>query len=106
MGGADVKQRFLSTLLAGGLIAAAGAMPPVLSAQSHNGAAAKSYVPPKTPWGDPDIQGMWPSAWMQGVRLERDPKLGDRAELTDEEFAVRQKAVEAARTGNFALGAW
>ena len=37
--------------------------------------------------GDPDIQGYWPGVAMLGVPLERPASLGDKATLTDEEFA-------------------
>lgn len=50
-------------------------------------AAAKQWVQPKTPWGDPDIQGMWPGVW--GTPLERPKNLGTRATLTVEEFTQR-----------------
>ena len=43
---------------------------------------------PKTPWGDPDLQGMWPGN--MGVPLQRPENLGTRATLTDEEFAKRE----------------
>jgi len=32
---------------------------------------ARKYVTPRTPWGDPDLQGLWPSIDMQGTPLER-----------------------------------
>jgi hypothetical protein len=51
------------------------------------GAQTKTWTPPKTPWGDPDIQGLWPGQDMVGTPLERDRSLGTRAFLTDEEFA-------------------
>jgi hypothetical protein len=75
-------------------------------ARSSKPESRRSYVPPKTPWGDPDIQGMWPSGGMTGVPLERPESVGDRTELTDEEFSRREKAVEAQRTGSFVIGAW
>ena len=53
--------------------------------------SSSKYVAPRTAWGDPDLQGIWPSSEMIGVPLQRDPKLGTRAFLTDEEFAQRQK---------------
>jgi hypothetical protein len=31
----------------------------------------KEWTPPKTPWGDPDIQGMWPISFVGSVPLER-----------------------------------
>ena len=39
------------------------------------------WVTPRTAWGDPDLQGIWPSSEMIGVPLQRDPALGTRAVL-------------------------
>src|SRR5262249_33944741 len=47
----------------------------------------KNWVPPKTPWGDPDLQGIWPGN--MGVPMQRPQNLGERTTLTDEEFAQR-----------------
>ena len=47
----------------------------------------QSWTPPRTPWGDPDLQGFWPSSEMLGVPFERPANLGEKATLTDEEFA-------------------
>ena len=55
--------------------------------------ASKAWKQPKTPWGDPDLQGVWPSTSMIGTPIERDPKLGTRAVLNDEEYA--QKVAQA-----------
>jgi hypothetical protein len=44
---------------------------------------------PRTPWGDPDLQGIWPGTAMMGVPLERPRQLGDRAVLTEDEFTAR-----------------
>jgi len=52
-------------------------------------ASAKPWTPPKTPWGDPDLQGVWPGTDLVGTPLQRDPSLGTRALLTDQEFAQR-----------------
>ncbi len=43
-------------------------------------------LPPRTPWGDPDLQGVWPEAEMDGLPQERAPELGTRNTLTEEEF--------------------
>jgi hypothetical protein len=51
--------------------------------------ASKTWKQPETPWGDPDLQGVWPSQNMIGVPMERDPKLGTRAVLTEAESAQR-----------------
>jgi hypothetical protein len=49
----------------------------------------KVWKQPRTPWGDPDLQGVWPSTNMIGTPAQRDPKLGTRAVLNDEEYAKR-----------------
>jgi hypothetical protein len=48
----------------------------------------------RTPWGDPDLQGIWPSGHMIEVPFERPVSLGTRAMLTDEEFAQRAAAIQ------------
>jgi hypothetical protein len=48
----------------------------------------KSWTPPKTPWGDPDLQGLWPGN--MGVPLQRPENLGTRTTLTDAEFAQKE----------------
>ena len=58
----------------------------VLSAQ----APAVTYQPAKTPWGDPDLQGVWPSTDMVGVPFERPQQFGNRLYLTDEELKARE----------------
>jgi hypothetical protein len=57
-----------------------------LSAQTRPGAGAH----PMTPWGDPDLQGVWTGTEMIGVPLQRPASFGERAYLTDEEFARRR----------------
>src|SRR5215472_14737319 len=54
--------------------------------------AKKAYTPPKTSWGDPDIQGQWPAT--ANIPMQRPANLGDRAVLTDEEVAQRQKQAQ------------
>jgi len=48
-------------------------------------AAGDSFSPPRTPWGDPDIQGAWDYRTI--TPLERPRQYGDRAYYTDEEIA-------------------
>ena len=77
------------------LMAIALALPFAAAAQSSaasNDKPARSWTVPRTPWGDPDIQGLWPSNDMQGTPYERPESFGTRATLTDEEFAARQEA--------------
>jgi hypothetical protein len=54
-----------------------------------------SYRPPRTSWGDPDLEGKWPSTNMAAVPLQRPESFGLRNVLTDAEFAERQ--AQAAR---------
>ena len=49
---------------------------------------------PRTPWGDPDLQGIWPSGQLINVPFERPVELGTRALLTDAEYAQRIAALE------------
>src|SRR5262245_31057831 len=51
--------------------------------------ARPPYVPPRTPWGEPDLQGLWTSDDMRGVPRERPAEFGSRPFLTDDEFLER-----------------
>ena len=65
--------------------------------------APKPYTPPKTPWGDPDLQGIWPGN--MGTPMQRPVALKDQAQLSDEEYAKRveqSKKQAAADTQEFA----
>ena len=53
----------------------------------------KGWAPPKTAWGDPDLQGIWRDT-TSGMPLERPRQFGERNVLTDEELAARQKAAQ------------
>jgi hypothetical protein len=57
-------------------------------------AAQGSFTPPKTPWGDPDLQGFWPGVDMVGVPLQRPTRFGTRNVLTEEEFQQRARDIE------------
>ena len=62
------------------------------------------WTHPRTPWGEPDLQGMWPLNHLIGTPFQRPEKFGERRFLTDEEFAAAQKNVEA-RNKRFESGA-
>lgn len=51
------------------------------------------YAPPRTPWGDPDLQGIWPGD--VSAPLQRPTEFGERTTLTDEEFARREAQARA-----------
>ena len=54
-------------------------------------AAAQSASAPRTPWGDPDLQGVWHSSG--AVPMERPDEYQGRTTLTDEETVQRQSEV-------------
>ena len=51
-----------------------------------------AYKAPRLPWGDPDLQGVWPSTDMVGVPLQRASEFGERNVLTEQEYKARQAA--------------
>src|SRR5205823_1488733 len=63
-------------------------------AQAKSAAAAKSWTHPKTPWGDPDLQGTWTSDDCIGTPLQRPANLGDRLYYTEQELAERQNRLK------------
>ncbi len=67
-------------------------------------AQQSGWTPPKTPWGDPDLQGMWPLNHLISTPFQRPEKYGDRRLLTDEEYAAAQKSADA-RNKRFESGA-
>jgi len=65
---------------------------------------AQKWTPPRTPWGDPDLQGLWPVVDMLSVPIERPAELGMRATLTDEEFARLPSEYRAPGPNDFFTG--
>ena len=66
------------------------------AASSSAGRASRpTYHVPRTPWGDPDLQGKWPGSLASGIPLQRAESLGTRNLLNDAEFADR--VAQAAR---------
>lgn len=101
------------------------ASPAAAQSQAGGNAAAESasapiktptarYDAPRTPWGDPDLRGMWPLDSVGMTPFQRPEKFGDRAFLTDDEYAELQKqvaklATAAAReekAGKLGMGHW
>ena len=82
-----MSKYILLSLLAIGVVAAQAPKP-------------NAYVPPKTPWGDPDLQGLWPGS--VNIPLQRPENMGTRATLTDQEVQARDKAAKQ----RVATGTW
>jgi hypothetical protein len=66
----------------------------VIAALAPHADAQNAYKPPRTSWGEPDLQGLWPSTHMVSTPFERPAEFGDRLYLTDAEFKARQKQAE------------
>ncbi len=50
---------------------------------------SSKWTPPKTAWGDPDLQGLWPAS--ANIPMQRAANLGDKAELTEAELKQREE---------------
>src|SRR5262245_52878685 len=61
---------------------------------SANTNDASRYSAPRTPWGHPDLQGVWTTDAEIGVPLERPVDLGTKATLTDQEYEQRAIALK------------
>jgi hypothetical protein len=52
--------------------------------------AGADWKAPRTPWGEPDLQGIWTSQAELGVPFERPGNFGTLQTLTDQEFVQRE----------------
>ena len=64
-------------------------------------ASKKTWVAPRTKWGDPDLQGIW--AGFENVPLERPLALGDKEFYSDAELADRVAKASARAKARAAL---
>ena len=80
-----MRYRWLVAVILPIVAAVVGAL--TLSAQSED------WTVPRTPWGDPDLRGIWTNE-NTGTPLQRPARFGDRGFLTDEEVAeLEQEAL-------------
>jgi hypothetical protein len=99
-----MKNRSSKTTLAA--VIASLSMATVLAAQTPKApakkpaAATKAYVAPKTPWGDPDLQGTWTSDDYINTPVSRNAQFGDRLYATPEEIAQREQGIKTAEERN------
>lgn len=80
-----MKNRCLAVMGALAVVAGVSLIPVLLLAQA--GASRATSGPPMTPWGEPDLQGIWYA--FEDVPLERPAEYAGREFLTDEEAAKR-----------------
>ena len=69
--------------------------PPAAAKPKPATASSTNYVPPKTSWGEPDLQGIWPLNHLIAVPLTRPARYATKANLTDDEIAAAQTALTA-----------
>src|SRR5689334_10448079 len=98
----------LTGALAAGLLVAGAVCVPSLRAQSpappvlrnavsrNKAKGVSTYVVPRTPWGDPDLQGIWSSDDEAGVPFER-PMGQTKAKVDGAELEVLLEAREHQR---------
>ncbi len=79
--------------IAASVVIAVALAPVAASTQTTpaSGENARTYTVPRTPWGDPDLQGIWPGTDMVGVPFERPERFGSRLYLTDAELKEREQ---------------
>ena len=96
-----------AAMLAAGLpLSAAGQTAAPAKTPAATGAAPKApqaYVPPRTPWGDPDLQGNYTNKYEQGTPFERPAELEGKtlSDIQSKELAEiiqkrQQRAIENA----------
>ena len=68
-------------------------------ARSPQPSARKAYVVPRTPWGDPDLQGNYTNKYEQGTPFERPPELEGRR-LEDINAAELSKILKDRQTNS------
>ena len=71
-------------ILSAAIMVASGALHAQTSAGSQ-----RTWTPPRTAWGDPDLRGLWDYATM--TPLERDRELAGNAIFTEEEAAAYER---------------
>jgi hypothetical protein len=91
-----VRYRFAGP--AAGMMAAASMFlltaHPAVGQALKSPSAAPTWAHPKTPWGDPDLQGTWTSDDCIGTPMNRPAKFGNRLYYTEQELAERQNQIK------------
>jgi hypothetical protein len=70
-----------------------GTTPPALVVTAFGGNQPQ-YKVPRTPWGDPDLQGAWSSDDMSNIPMSRPDQFADRLYLNDKEYEDRVTQVK------------
>jgi hypothetical protein len=54
--------------------------------------AAQRWTPPRMPWGDPDLEGVWTSDNNFSIPLERPADVADKEFLDGQDLETRWRA--------------
>src|SRR5690348_15817201 len=83
-----------TSLVAGAALLALPGLAQSTKSAPASASSAKTWAQPKTPWGDPDLQGTWTSDDCIGTPMNRPANLGDRLYFSEQELAQRQAQLE------------
>ena len=80
-----MRTRSLASINAPAITVALGALVAApLAAQTTSARASaratRAWTAPRTPWGDPDLEGVWTSDSVRGIPTERPEKLAGKRE--------------------------
>ena len=75
-------------------ISGQGTSAPPLVVTAYNAGSPIPYTVPRTPWGDPDLQGVWSSDDTSGIPMQRPVDVGTNLYQSDEQWAARQKQTQ------------
>jgi hypothetical protein len=78
-----MRHSLRATVTAFAVIVVAGLVIPASGQAPKPAPEAKKFTNPKTPWGDPDLQGVWNDA--TSTPLQRPANVGEKGVLSDEE---------------------
>ena len=90
-----MRYRMFASLAALAAMCALTTAPALGQAAAKAAPASTSWAHPKTPWGDPDVQGTWTSDDCIGTPLSRPENLGEKLYFTEQDLA--QRATQLAR---------
>lgn len=96
-----MRNRFMVAVAVLGGVLVVGSIVSPLTVQGQSGAKS-----PRTPWGEPDLQGIWTTNEMHGIPVERPEALLGRDTLSPDEANARrerttQGTVSAEGIGNY-----
>ena len=98
-----MNRRLLASYCVLAAVIAAVSLPPLPAFGQSSAASGEKPALPRTPWGDPDLRGMWVNN--SATPLERPQEFAGKQTLTEEELAeLKEKAAEVLDGGDAFFG--